>query len=209
MKRYNNASSKLRYSSVDPVPHQPPRDAQDLPESVSFEDLEKMDESHARFLKRKKQLALPKLPKIGNARGKQDALSQSVDPMSFRNRTKNINEQSQDMQGGAINAALYQSYDRPVRPDMRADGASERPARRQQKGADADTKVQQPETDNVTMLSSQANTMANFMKFVDQKPDEGKDKKEDPWQLGSDDTEPEQAEMPRQEPEDGAAQADE
>ena len=59
------------------------------------------------------------------------------------------------------------------------------------------------------MLSSQANTMANFMKFVDQKPDDGKDKKEDPWQLGSDDTEPEQAEMPRQEPADGAVQADE
>ena len=44
------------------------------------------------------------------------------------------------------------------------------------------------------MLSSQANTMANFMKFVDQKPADGKDKQlDDQWAMGSDDTEPEQA----------------
>lgn len=97
-----------------------------------------MDENHARFLKRKKQLALPKLPKIRNAASKKGTLSQSIDPMSFR---KNINEQSQDMQGGTIDPQLYQSYDRPVRPDMRPDGVSERPARRQQKGTDADPKT--------------------------------------------------------------------
>ena len=85
-----------------------------------------MDESHARFLKRKKQLALPKLPKIRNAAGRKGPLSQSIDPMSFR---KNLHERSQEMQGSVANAQVYQSFDRPVRPDMRPDGATERPAR--------------------------------------------------------------------------------
>ena len=94
---------------------------------MSFEDLEKMDEGHARFLKRKKQLALPKLPKIRNAASNKGPLSASVDPMSFR---RNQNDQSQNMQGGTVNPQLYQSFDRPVRPDMRPDGDSERPARK-------------------------------------------------------------------------------
>ena len=68
---------------------------------MSFEDLEKMDESHARFLKRKKQLALPKLPKIRQPAGRKEPLSQSIDPMSFR---KNLNEQSQELQGSIPNA---------------------------------------------------------------------------------------------------------
>ena len=108
-----------------------------------------MDESHARFLKRKKQLALPKLPKIRNATSNKGPLSQSIDPMSFR---KNLNDQSQDIHGGAINPQVYQSFDRPVRPDMRPDGASERPARKKQR--DAELKVTAQESDHVTMLSS-------------------------------------------------------
>ena len=93
----------------------------------------KLDESHARFLKRKKQLALPKLPKIRQPAGRKEPLSQSIDPMSFR---KNLNEQSQELQGSIPNAQIYQSLDRPVRPDMRPDGASERPARQRPKDAD-------------------------------------------------------------------------
>ena len=139
---------------MEPGLNHPPRVQQeepDLPESVSFEDLEKMDESHARFLKRKKQLALPKLPKIRNAASNKGPLSQSIDPMSFR---KNLNNQSQDIRDGPIkvNPQLYQSFERPVRPDMRADGASERPARK--KARDAEPKPQQLEEDHITMLSS-------------------------------------------------------
>ena len=139
---------------MEPGLNHPPRVQQeepDLPESVSFEDLEKMDESHARFLKRKKQLALPKLPKIRNAASNKGPLSQSIDPMSFR---KNLNNQSQDIRDGPlkVNPQLYQSFERPVRPDMRADGASERPARK--KARDAEPKPQQLEEDHITMLSS-------------------------------------------------------
>ena len=40
--------------------------------------------------------------------------------------------------------------------------------------------------------------MANFMKFVDHKPEAEKDKQlEDQWQMGSDDTEPEPAKVSR------------
>ena len=51
--------------------------------------------------------------------------------------------------------------------------------------------------------------MANFMKFVDQRPDQENAKQEDPWQLGSDDTEPTRAEMPRPTQDDGIVQVEE
>lgn len=61
-----------------------------MPESVSFEYLEKLDEGHAKYLIRKKQIGGPKLPKIKNASSIKGPLHQSIDPMSFRKHQNNL-----------------------------------------------------------------------------------------------------------------------
>ena len=54
-----------------------------------------------------------------------------------------------------------------------------------------DPRVTITESDQITMMSSQANTMANFMKFIDQKNiEEEKKVDEEEVQLGTDDDEP-------------------
>ena len=54
-----------------------------------------------------------------------------------------------------------------------------------------DPRVTITESDQITMMSSQANTMANFMKFIDQKNiEEEKKVNEEEVQLGTDDDEP-------------------
>ena len=59
---------------------------------------------------------------------------------------------------------------------------------------DVDPRVTITESDQITMMSSQANTMANFMKFIDQKNiEEEKKVDEEEVQLGTDDDEPVQA----------------
>ena len=56
---------------------------------------------------------------------------------------------------------------------------------------DVDPRVTITESDQITMMSSQANTMANFMKFIDQKNiEEEKKVDEEEVQLGTDDDEP-------------------
>ena len=119
-KRYN-MNKKQRYGTLEPTPNQSRYQAEepDLPESVSFEFLEKMDEGHAKYLIRKNQIKGPKLPKIKNAESNKGPLHQSIDPMSFRKNQHNL---SDDMQEALVNPHLYQSYDRPVRPDMRPEG---------------------------------------------------------------------------------------
>ena len=67
-KRYNGAK-RHRYGTLEQPPAHSKNQAEepDLPESVSFEYLEKLDEGHAKYLIRKKQLGIPKLPKIKDA----------------------------------------------------------------------------------------------------------------------------------------------
>ena len=90
-KRYNG-TKRHRYGTVEPLPAHSKYQAEepDLPESVSFEYLEKLDEGHAKYLIRKKQLGAPKLPKIKNAASNKGPLHQSIDPMSFRKNQHNL-----------------------------------------------------------------------------------------------------------------------
>ena len=78
---------------------------------------------------------------------------------------------------------------------MRPEGNQDRASRKNMVNKkEIDPRVTITESDQITMMSSQANTMANFMKFIDQKNiEEEKKVDEEEVQLGTDDDEPVQA----------------
>ena len=75
---------------------------------------------------------------------------------------------------------------------MRPEGNQDRASRKNMVNKkEIDPRVTITESDQITMMSSQANTMANFMKFIDQKNiEEEKKVDEEEVQLGTDDDEP-------------------